>query len=221
MAKRNRRDESGKTLYYEGIVQDITERKKAEDKIKQAAEWSRTFDAISDLVFVQDKDSKFVKVNKSVCDLLKVKPEDLIGKKCYEVLHKSDKPWPNCPLLKALKDKRPHTQEVYDPNIGVPLLISASPLFDENGELTSVVHIAKDITERKQAAVNLQKSEQKYKGLSESLNELVYRADPKTFVATYVNVAVERLYGYSVEEWLRDPSLWENLIHPDDKERVL
>ena len=60
------------------------------------------------------------------------------------------------------------------------------------------------------------KSELKYRNLSESLNELLYRADPKKFTATYVNVAIEKLYGYSVEEWLRDPSLWENLIHADE-----
>ena len=165
------RDGSGKTLYYEGIVQDITDRKEAEDKIKRAAEdWSKTFDATSDLVFVQDADFKFVKVNRSVCDVLKVKPEDLIGKKCYEVLHKSDKPWPNCPLVKALKDRRPHIEEVYDPNIGIPLLISTSLLFDENGELTGAVHIAKDITERKRVEEQLREYQQRLRSMASELS---------------------------------------------------
>jgi PAS domain S-box-containing protein len=39
-------------------------------------------------------------------------------------------------------------------------------------------------------------------------------------VASYVNKAIESLYGYTPEEWLEDPSLWENSIYPDDKERV-
>jgi len=69
---------------------------------RPAEEWSKIFDATSDIVFVQDKDFKVIKVNKSACDVLKVKPEDLIGKKCYEVLHKSDKPWPNCLKLNLL-----------------------------------------------------------------------------------------------------------------------
>jgi len=121
-------------------------------ELKQAAEgWSGPFDATSDLMFVQDKDFRFVAVTKSVCDLLKVNPGDLIHKKCYEVLHKSGKLWPNCPLAKALKDERPHTEEVYGPNIGIPLLITASPLFDENGELTTVVYVAADTTKRKKA----------------------------------------------------------------------
>jgi hypothetical protein len=93
----------------------------------------------------------------------------LIEKKCYEVLHKSDKPWPNCPLAKALKDKRPHTEEVCDPNIGIPLLIIASPLFDENGELTTVVHVATDITKRKKAREVLRAAELRYRTLFESI----------------------------------------------------
>ena len=120
--------------------------------LKQSAEgWSGPFDATSDLTFVQDKDFRFVAVTKSVCDLLKVNPWDLIEKRCYGVLSKSDIPRPDCPLAKALKDKRPHTEEVYNPNIGTPLFITASPLFDENGELTTVVHAATDITKRKKA----------------------------------------------------------------------
>ncbi|MHC4109984.1 MAG: PAS domain-containing protein [Planctomycetota bacterium] len=75
--------------------------------------------------------------------------------------------------------------------------------------------------EHKQAEKALRESEEKYRCLTESLDELVYRADPNTFAATYVNSAVERFYGYSVEQWLEEPNLWEDLIHPDDRERVL
>lgn len=130
-----------------GAEEEILLCQQAEEKLKQASvEWQKTFDSIFDLVFIQDKDFRFVKVNKAVCDTLKVKSEDLIGKRCYEVLHKSDKPWPNCPLAKTLQDKQPHTEEVFDPNIGIPLLISVSPLSDEKGEVIGSVHIAKDIS---------------------------------------------------------------------------
>ncbi len=144
------------------LLQELNTLRERVSEHKQAAEeWSKIFNATSDIVFIQDKDFKFIKVNKSACDVLKVKPEDLIGKKCYEVLHKSDKPWPNCPMVKALKDKRPHTQEVYDPNIGIPLLITTSPIFDENGELTGVVHIATDITKRKKAEKALKREKER------------------------------------------------------------
>jgi len=209
------RDESGKTLYYEGILQDITERKEAEDKINQAAEdWSKTFDAISDLVFVQDKDFKLIKVNKSVCDLLKVKLGDLIGKKCYEVLHKSDKPWTNCPFVNALKDKRPHIEEVYDPNIGVPLLISTSPLFDENGELTGAVHIAKDITERKKLEEALRKFEEKYRKLFKETTDAIFVADAETGTLIDCNSAAAELVGREKSELV---GKHQRILHPPEE----
>lgn len=170
------------------LLQELnTLRERVSGHKRAAEEWSKIFDATSDIVFVQDKDFKVIKVNKSACDVLKVKPEDLIGKKCYEVLHKSDKPWPNCPLAKALKDKRPHTEEVYDPNIGIPLLISTSPLFDENGELTGVVHIAKDITERKRAEEKLKQ----YWFMVESAYDAIFFKDLKSRYVIANNKALE------------------------------
>jgi len=131
-----------------------------EELRKSEGRWERTFDSISDFVFIQDKEFRFIRVNKAFADALKVKPEDLIGKKCYNVLHKSKKPWPGCPTLKSLKDKKPHTAEIDDPKIGVPLLVSASPMFDEKGNVTGMVHIAKNISEEKKAKEILKRGKQ-------------------------------------------------------------
>jgi PAS domain S-box-containing protein len=62
---------------------------------------------------------------------------------------------------------------------------------------------------------------EKFQNLAESLNEVVYLADPKTFETIYINRAVEMIFGYSVEEWLKNPNLWEDSIHPDEREKVL
>ena len=72
----------------------------------------------------------------------------------------------------------------------------------------------------RQQAEALRASEEKYRTLTESLHELVYRANPKTFAATYVNKAIESIYGYGAGEWLEDPTLWERSVHPDDQARV-
>ncbi|MEE9594877.1 MAG: GAF domain-containing protein, partial [Candidatus Hydrothermarchaeales archaeon] len=128
------------------------------DAVKRAeAEWRHTFDSMSDFVSVHDKNHRFVKVNKTLADSLGKKPEDLIGKHCYKVFHHTNEPWPNCPYNKTLKSKKPATEEVDDPNIGVPLLVTTSPILDEKGEIIAAVHIAKDITELKKAEESLRK----------------------------------------------------------------
>ncbi|MEE8359480.1 MAG: PAS domain-containing protein, partial [Candidatus Omnitrophota bacterium] len=67
-------------------------------------EWQTTFDAITDLVFIQDPDFTIVKVNKSLLKVLGVKKKDVIGKKCYQILHGLDIPWPCCPYEKTKVD---------------------------------------------------------------------------------------------------------------------
>jgi PAS domain S-box-containing protein len=122
-------------------------RKKSEERIKELAEeWQKTFDSISDLIFMQNTDHTILRVNKAFAAAIKMKPEDIMGKKCYELLHKSNSPWPDCPFERTKKDKAAHVQEVDDANIGMPLLVTTSPVFNDRGELTGSVHVAKDIT---------------------------------------------------------------------------
>jgi len=138
------------TTSIEKLNKEIRERKRAEMNINKAAEvWQRTFDSITDLVFIQDIDSNIVKANKAFVTAMKAKPEDIIGKKCYQVVHGGDSSWPECPFQAMLKDGKACSKEIDDPKIGIPLLVMVSPIFDEEGKIIGAVHIAKDITEHK------------------------------------------------------------------------
>ena len=112
-------------------------------------ELEQTFDAISDLVFIIDNDFRFIRVNKAMCDFLNMEPIELIGKRCFEVVHGTNKPWPNCPHTKTLTTRKAVTEEVHDPKWALPLLITVSPILGDNNEFVSSVHIAKDVSEQK------------------------------------------------------------------------
>ncbi len=116
---------------------------------KETGIWIKIFNAITDFVYIQDPDFRFVMVNKALADFLGKDPKELIGKHCYKCIHKRDTPWPSCPCYKAMKFRKPFSEEVDDPNIGIPLLVTSSPIFDDDGELMGSVHIAKDITRQK------------------------------------------------------------------------
>lgn len=138
------------TTSIDELNREISERKRAEEAVRRSEkEWHKTFDSISDLIFIQDMDFTILKANKAFADLFKCKPEDLIGKKCYELLHKTGEPWRDCPFKLTKEDGKPRIQEVDDPEIGIPLLVSASPIFDEDGKVVAGVHVATNISERK------------------------------------------------------------------------
>ena len=93
------------------------------------------------------------------------KPEELVGRKCYELLHKMDKPWYSCPMEKTRSDLTSHVEEVDDPNIGIPLLVTTSPILDANGNFAGSVHIAKDITDIRRREKTIREAESKYKAI--------------------------------------------------------
>ncbi len=136
----------------EQLTEEISQRKQAEEKIKQTAEeWETTFDSITDLVSIHDKDFRLIRVNKAFADTFKMKAEELIGKPCYEIMHGINELLPNCPFRKTLETEKPSMVEYFEPQLGMHLEATTAPIFDEKGEFTACVHIVRDITERKRA----------------------------------------------------------------------
>jgi len=133
-----------------GVYSDITERKRAEEAIKRAAEeWRDTFDSITDAISIHSKDYQILRANKAFADIFHMKPRQIIGGHCYE-LHKGGKPISGCPHKQTLATKQPAVAEFYESNLGKYLHESTSPMFDEKGEVIGTVHITRDVTEQKQ-----------------------------------------------------------------------
>jgi len=128
----------------------VIQRKRAEDEVKRAAEeWRTTFNSITDSVSICDKDFRLIRVNQAFADVVKMKPEKLIGKHCYEVFHGTSEPIPNCPHKQTIKTKKPAMAEFFEPHLGIHLEVATSPIFNERGEVVASVHIVRDITERR------------------------------------------------------------------------
>ena len=185
-------------------VTDITERIKTENEIKTLAEeWKNTFNSIKDFVFILDNEHNFIRVNKSFCNSLKCGPEDIIGKKCYEILHKLDTPWHECPAVKTFKTKKQQTAEVEDKNIGVPLSVSTFPIFDDKGEIKKIVHIARNTTEFKKAMEQIQSLAK----FPEENTNPVYRIS-KDGELLYVNSAAKKIIFEDIEKGSKIPEVW-------------
>jgi PAS domain S-box-containing protein len=132
---------------------------RAEEAILRAKEeWERTFDAVPDLVTILDNDYRIVRVNKAMANRLHLTSEQCIGLKCYEAVHGASQPAALCPHALTRQSGQQHIAEIHEPRLEGDFLVSTTPLRDAQGQLTGSVHVARDITERKQAEEALQKA---------------------------------------------------------------
>ena len=106
-------------------------------------EWENTFNTLADYVSVHDKNFKIVKVNNALCEFLGKNPEEILGTECYRLFHDMDGPYENCPHKKTSEIGHPVSEVINDKHIGVPLQITCSPLFNEDGTFQGTVHIAR------------------------------------------------------------------------------
>jgi PAS domain S-box-containing protein len=143
-------DEKGEFIHMDGMLEDITERKRSAEAIRRAKdEWERTFDTVPEFISIVDKDFTIRRINKSMATKLGLKPQEAVGKTCYQVVHGTDLPPGFCPHVKLLKDGKEHTIEAFDQHLGGDYIINVTPMHSLGGELTGAVHTAIDISERK------------------------------------------------------------------------
>lgn len=132
----------------EAMNQSLQQREKEIRRVKE--EWERTFDAVPDLVAILDSDHRVVRVNKAMSERLGVTPEEAVGVHCYEAVHGLSAPPPFCPHARMLKTGEYVSVDLYEERLKGYFQVNVVPLYDEKGGLIGSVHIAHDITERKQ-----------------------------------------------------------------------
>jgi len=142
------RDEKGKVLYYEGTVEDITERKKAEDALRASeSELRAIFSAIPDLIMVLDKDGRYLKIAPSNPNSTYVPMKDLLGKKMGDIFSRQKALRFVQHIRRALRTRKPVRFE-YALLVGDKILWFSgitAPLTKD-----TVIWVARDITSEKQ-----------------------------------------------------------------------
>lgn len=134
-----------------GIVRDISARKEFEASLKKSKEeWGNTFNAMDDMITIQDKSMHIIKANKAFYDTFIESPEELaVLPPCYEIFHSDKAICKDCPAHRTFADGNVHREEVADKGRGKIYNVSTCPILSEDGSFEHIVHIVKDITESK------------------------------------------------------------------------
>ena len=120
--------------------------------------WEDTFNNITDMITIHDKDFNIIHANKAAEKILDL-PFLKTGKaKCYRHYHGENSPPEGCPSCTCVTTGKPVQFEKFEPHLNRFLEIRAMPQFDSKHNLIGVIHIVRDITERKLMEDELQKA---------------------------------------------------------------
>ena len=115
--------------------------------------WSATFDAMNDMVCLLDRDGTVVHCNRSMSEFLGRGPDELVGKKCYELMHGSHTFFEKCPYREMLRTGRRESFELALDDSWYQ--VTADPIVGDEGVIVGAVHIVRDITDRRRAEDSL------------------------------------------------------------------
>ncbi|MEJ7617721.1 MAG: GAF domain-containing protein [Pyrinomonadaceae bacterium] len=107
-------------------------------------EWETTFNAMSDAVLIFNEHGDLTRVNRAGAALERMIPENLIGRRCCQILHAEQA---DCIVTRALAEKRRLTDEISLPHFKRSLLFTAEPIAATDGRVIGAVCFVRDLSE--------------------------------------------------------------------------
>ncbi|MBI5073901.1 MAG: PAS domain S-box protein [Nitrospirae bacterium] len=143
-----------------GIIADITDRKKMEEQLYLSKQdWEETFNTLTDMVTVHDKDFNIIRANKAAELILGLPFLEMTKTKCYEYYHGTGCAPEGCPSCQVLKTAVPLTAEIFEPHLKKFIEIRAIPRLDKNNVLVGLIHVVRDISESKKLEDQLRQAQ--------------------------------------------------------------
>jgi PAS domain S-box-containing protein len=166
--------QDGAYIGHFSVNRDITLQKKTQEELNLSNQTLQAMiNAPTDVIVLVDRDHKIVQANQTVADRLKLRSDEIVGKRFLDVI-------PNTPLLAQAREA--DTQRVFETgmprrveDVGVSGIFDNSyfPIFDQQGSVRLVAVIARDITQRKQMEDELRQSNQTIQMLLNAPDDVV------------------------------------------------
>ncbi|MBI3471439.1 MAG: PAS domain S-box protein [Candidatus Solibacter usitatus] len=200
-------DSQGQTLYYEGMLTDVSELVEAKEELTRERDFtSAIVDTAGCLILVLDPDGRVVRFNRAFEEVSGYSPAEVAGKTFWDIFVPPEELASLEELFAELRGgagPRKHENH-WVTRSGERRFISWSnaALKDRNGAVSFIISTGIDMTDRRRAEEALRSSEQRYRELFENANDLIYSHDLQGNI-TSVNAAGERVLGYTREEAMR------------------
>ncbi len=208
-------------------VNDVTERKMAENALKQSEERFRTVaNSAVDAIIITDLNGSIVFCNESLQRIFGYNEQDIFGESVnmlmpgrYKDEFKRNQVQFKLTGRHTLSGKLFESYGRRKDGSEFPIEISITAWEVDNERFTT--SIIRDITERKLVEYELKSSEEKFRQMSENIDEVFWIIDPKMSQLLYISPAYQSVWGCSRDSLFDNPRSWIESIHPEDRKKVV
>jgi diguanylate cyclase (GGDEF)-like protein/PAS domain S-box-containing protein len=148
-------DGRGAAIGYIGIARDISDYKEHEESLMRSERFLSTiFDSIKDPFSIIDSDYNIVRVNEAYAEMRSKRCEELVGRRCFEVLHNRTSLCNDCVVEKTFQSSDPCAKDklLVSPGRGETWVeIYTYPIVNEEGSVSHVIEYTRDITDRRKS----------------------------------------------------------------------
>jgi PAS domain S-box-containing protein len=212
---------------FERLSRQIAKSRIAEKELRKKSLFAEKLINSSALsTWISDDKGTAIKANKACLDFLGATEQEVVGK--YNLFEDSELIQSGfIPLVEDVFTKGVPANIVINYNFkavdcvnvqnGTHKIINTilTPILDDDGKVSNVIVQAIDLTDIQKIETKLQESLERFHRLAENSPDMIYRMSLPDGVYEYVSPAVEKILGYTPDEFYRSPLLIKQIIHPD------
>jgi PAS domain S-box-containing protein len=216
--------DAGNPSYFVVHGEDITERKQAEEALAESEDRFRVMaDSCPTMIWVTNAEGGSQFINRTYREYFGTTSEEVDEGKWQLLIHPDDAQEYVEAFHLAVNEQTPFRAEarVRRADGEWRLLGSyATPRLSPGGTYLGHIGLSSDITERRQADLDLRASEEKFRQLAENIREVFWMMNAEGSQIVYVSPAYEQVWGYTCESLYQNPMAWLEAIEPEDRERA-
>lgn len=204
------KDSEGNTIRIIGANQDITERVKVEQELRERESLLRTLlNSIPDLIFYKDVDGLYLGCNEAFAEFAGLAEADLVGKTDFDMFPQDVAAFFREQDVAMMEQGQSRSNEewvTYPDGRHVLLDTLKTPFYDENGNLLGLIGISRDMTLSRQAQERISRQAQQLQSVTEVATAISTILEQSALLQTIVDMTKERFNLYHAHIYLLEPS---------------